>query len=105
MNRYFTATGKHHSPASFRTVLLLNERILIQRHLEQFGPSEFGMEEIITTDRYVVEAFLRKKEYAGRGWEEVAQEEYNLLEQGWKSCYPATAESAPEKPAITAKKA
>jgi hypothetical protein len=104
MNRYFSATGKQHTPASFRTALLLNDRILIQRHLENFGPGEFQMEETILTDRYMVEAFLRKKEYGGRSWEEITQEEYKVLDEGWRLSYPLLPEPAIKKPARVAKK-
>ncbi len=101
MTRYFTAIGKIHTPASFRAVILLEDRILIQRHLEVYAPQEFNREEIITTDRYVVEAFLRKREYAGRQWQEIAEEDYRLLEKQWRASnpsLPAAASSRKAKP-------
>lgn len=89
MTRYFTALGKNHTPTSFRVVVLLDDRILIQRHLELYAPQEFLLEENVTTDRYVVEAFLRKKEYAGRQWFEVSREDFKPLEKQWRTSYPA----------------
>ena len=104
MTRYFTAIGKTNTPASFRAVVLLEDRILIQRHLELYAPQEFNREEIITTDRYVVEAFLRKREYAGRQWQEIAQEDYRLLEKQWRASYPSLPVISSGKKAKTPKK-
>ena len=89
MTRYFTVLGKQHMPSSFRVVLLLEDRVLVHRRLEVYSPDEFNLEENMTTDRYVVEAFLRKREYAGRQWQEVAEEDYAPLEKQWRACYPA----------------
>lgn len=104
MTRYFTALGKTHTPASFRVMVLLDDRILIQRHLELYGPQEFNREEIITTDRYVLEAFLRKREYAGRQWQEVAAEEYRPLEKQWRTTSPVFPHASAGKKARTPKK-
>jgi hypothetical protein len=76
MTRYFTVLGKEHTSSSFRVVLLLEDRVLVHRRLEVYSPDEFNLEENMTTDRYVVEAFMRKREYASRQWLEVAEEEY-----------------------------
>lgn len=89
MTRYFTALGKQHTPSSFRVLLLLDDRILVHRRLEVYSPWEFNLEENVTTDRYVVEAFLRKREYAGRQWQEVAEEDYQPLEKQWRTSHPA----------------
>jgi hypothetical protein len=89
MTRYFTALGKQHTPSSFRVVLLLEDHILVHRRLELYSPEEFTLEENVTTDRYVVEAFLRKREYAGRQWQEVAGEDYAPLEKQWRASQPA----------------
>ncbi len=105
MTRYFTAIGKTHTPASFRAVILLEDRILIQRHLELYAPQEFNREEIITTDRYVVDAFLRKREYAGRQWQEIAEDTYWLLEKQWRACSPSLPVVSPGKKAKLPKKA
>ena len=91
MTRYFIVLGKPHTPSSFRVVLLLEDRILVHRRLELYSPEEFIMEENITTDRYVVEAFLRKREYASRQWQEVAEEDYAPLEKQWRTTHPTVA--------------
>jgi hypothetical protein len=91
MTRYFTVLGKEHTSSSFRVVLLLEDRVLVHRRLEVYSPDEFNLEENMTTDRYVVEAFLRKREYASRQWLEVAEEEYAPLEKQWRAIYPTAA--------------
>jgi hypothetical protein len=91
MTRYFIVLGKQHTPTSFRVVLLLEDRTLVHRRLELYGPGELNLEENVTTDRYVVDAFLRKREYAGRQWQEVAREDYAPLEKQWRASYPAAA--------------
>ena len=91
MTRYFTVLGKLHTPSSFRVLLLLEDRILVHRRLELYNPGEFILEENITTDRYVVEAFLRKGEYASRQWQELAEEDYVPFEKQWRASYPAAA--------------
>jgi hypothetical protein len=105
MTRYFTALGKIHSPVSFRVVVLLEDRILIQRHLELYTSQEFNREEIITTDRYVVEAFLRKREYAGRQWQEIAEEDFRPLEKQWRASSPTLQDVPSGRKAKAPKKA
>ncbi len=104
MTRYFIVLGKQHTPTSFRVVLLLEDRILVHRRLELYGPGELNLEESITTDRYVVEAFLRKREYAGRQWQEVAGEDYAPLEKQWRASYPAAATRPARKTKVSPKK-
>jgi hypothetical protein len=98
MTRYFIVLGKQHTPSSFRVVLLLEDHMLVHRHLELYGPGEFILDENVTTDRYVVEAFLRKREYTGRQWQEVAEEDYAPLEKQWRACYPAAVAARFAKP-------
>jgi hypothetical protein len=62
------------------------------------------MEENITTDRYVVEAFLRKREYAARQWQEVAEEDYKPLEKQWWDNYPAAVAGPGRKTKVSPKK-
>ncbi len=104
MTRYFTALGKQHTPSSFRVVVVLEDHILVHRHLELYGPGEFILDENVTTDRYVVEAFLRKREYTGRQWQEVAEEDYAPLEKQWRASYPATATRPGRKTRVSPKK-
>ena len=104
MTRYFTALGKQHTPSSFRVVVLLDDRILVHRRLELYNPDEFNLEETVTTDRYVVEAFLRKREYAGRQWQEVAEEDYQPLEKQWRTSHPAAGAGPGRKTTRTPKK-
>ncbi len=104
MTRYFTALGKQHTPSSFRVVVVLEDHILVHRHLELYGPGEFILDENVTTDRYVVEAFLRKREYTGRQWQEVAEEDYAPLEKQWRASYPAAATRPVRKTRVSPKK-
>jgi hypothetical protein len=91
MKRYFTTAATDHSVRSFRMLILVDEKRLQIRHLQQYGPDDYILEETVTTDRYTITHFLRRGECAGWQWQEIDEIRQQPYEQHWQELYRESA--------------